>query len=104
MQKHFVIIYMFESNLFLWLKVEVYDPIKKVWSQGQAMQCKRSAVGVAALEGRVYICGGYDGVTSLSTVMHFAIYLFRFQHQIRIIFDRLNVTHRKPTHGLQSLP
>lgn len=32
------------------------------------MQCKRSAVGVAALKGRVYICGGYDGVTSLSTV------------------------------------
>lgn len=31
------------------------------------MQCKRSAVGVAALKGRVFICGGYDGVTSLST-------------------------------------
>lgn len=40
------------------------------------MQCKRSAVGVAALKGRVYICGGYDGVTSLSTVRHsVAIYL-----------------------------
>lgn len=32
------------------------------------MQCKRSAVGVAALDDFVYICGGYDGVTSLSTV------------------------------------
>lgn len=31
-------------------------------------QCKRSAVGVAALDDRIYICGGYDGVTSLSTV------------------------------------
>lgn len=32
------------------------------------MKCKRSAVGVAALGDVVYICGGYDGVTSLSTV------------------------------------
>lgn len=32
------------------------------------MKCKRSAVGVAALDDHVYICGGYDGVTSLSTV------------------------------------
>lgn len=49
-------------------QVEVYDPKKKVWTQGKAMQCRRSAVGVAALDERVYICGGYDGVTSLSTV------------------------------------
>lgn len=46
----------------------MYDPKKKVWTQGKAMQCRRSAVGVAALDERVYICGGYDGVTSLSTV------------------------------------
>lgn len=49
-------------------QVEVYDPKTKVWSQGRAMQCKRSAVGVAALDDKIYICGGYDGVTSLSTV------------------------------------
>lgn len=46
----------------------MYDPKTKVWTQGKAMQCRRSAVGVAALDDRVYICGGYDGVTSLSTV------------------------------------
>lgn len=46
----------------------MYDPKTKVWTQGKAMQCKRSAVGVAALNDRVYICGGYDGITSLSTV------------------------------------
>ena len=27
-----------------------------------------SAVGAAALNGRLYVCGGYDGVTSLNTV------------------------------------
>lgn len=46
----------------------MYDPKTKVWTQGKAMQCRRSAVGVAALDDKVYICGGYDGVTSLSTV------------------------------------
>lgn len=40
----------------------------KNWSQGRAMLCKRSAVGVASLDDYVYVCGGYDGVTSLSTV------------------------------------
>lgn len=53
---------------FLFQQVEVYDPKTKVWTKGTAMQCKRSAVGVAALDDRVYICGGYDGITSLSTV------------------------------------
>lgn len=32
------------------------------------MKCRRSAVGVAALDDRIYICGGYDGSSSLSTV------------------------------------
>ena len=27
-----------------------------------------SALGVAALDGRVYACGGYDGISSLSSV------------------------------------
>lgn len=27
-----------------------------------------SAVGAAALNDRLYVCGGYDGITSLSTV------------------------------------
>ena len=27
-----------------------------------------SAVGVAALDDCIYVCGGYDGVTSLNTV------------------------------------
>lgn len=52
----------------MYTQVEVYDPKTKVWTQGKAMQCRRSAVGVAALNDRVYICGGYDGITSLSTV------------------------------------
>lgn len=36
------------------LQVEIYDPKTKVWSQGRAMQCCRSAVGVAALDDKVY--------------------------------------------------
>lgn len=33
--------------------------------------CKRSAVGVASLDENIYVCGGYDGITSLSTVEQF---------------------------------
>lgn len=32
----------------------MYDPKTKVWSQGRAMQCRRSAVGVAALDDKVH--------------------------------------------------
>ena len=32
------------------------------------MTCKRSAVGAAVLADRLYVCGGYDGITSLNTV------------------------------------
>lgn len=35
--------------------VEVFDPKVKVWSQGKAMLCKRSAVGVASLNGAIYV-------------------------------------------------
>lgn len=30
--------------------------------------CFNSAVGAAALNNRLYVCGGYDGVSSLNTV------------------------------------
>lgn len=35
--------------------VEVFDPETMQWSQGKTMMCKRSAVGVAALDDYIYV-------------------------------------------------
>ena len=48
--------------------VEVFDGTKRVWSRAAPMTCKRSAVGATVLNDRLYVCGGYDGITSLNTV------------------------------------
>lgn len=48
--------------------VEVLDGARRQWSRAAPMTCKRSAVGAAALGQRLFVCGGYDGVTSLNTV------------------------------------
>lgn len=71
--------------------VEILDGNKRMWSRIGSMSCKRSAVGAAALQDRLYVrktlrhifhlrifkdvlenrqkvCGGYDGITSLNTV------------------------------------
>ena len=45
--------------------VEILDGSKRAWSRIASMSCKRSAVGAAALQDRLYVCGGYDGITSV---------------------------------------
>lgn len=37
------------------------------WQRVAPMNCCRSALGAAAMDGRLYVCGGYDGVSSLRT-------------------------------------
>ena len=36
------------------------------------MNCKRSAVGAVALGNHLYVCGGFDGISSLDTVERWA--------------------------------
>ena len=68
--------------------VEGFDAVTKRWSKGSkylwrvvynreeikvaAMNCKRSAVGAVALGNHLYVCGGFDGISSLDTVERWA--------------------------------
>ncbi|VDN13857.1 unnamed protein product [Dibothriocephalus latus] len=47
--------------------VERFDPKTGVWHRVASMNYRRSALGAAVLNGRIYVCGGYDGVASLRT-------------------------------------
>ena len=40
------------------------------------MNCKRSAVGAVALGNHLYVCGGFDGISSLDTVERWAYGVF----------------------------
>ena len=39
--------------------------------QVASMNCKRSAVGAVAVGDHLYVCGGFDGLSSLDTVERF---------------------------------
>lgn len=43
--------------------VDVYDPVKDVWTTVKPMEARRSTLGAAVLEGNVYAVGGFDGST-----------------------------------------
>ncbi len=47
--------------------MEKFDPKTGVWQRVASMNYRRSALGAAVLNGRIYVCGGYDGVSSLRT-------------------------------------
>ena len=51
--------------------MECYDPQKGLWSSGPSMLTKRCRLGAAALHGKLYVCGGYDGSVFLRTVEAF---------------------------------
>ncbi|XP_044734997.1 kelch-like protein 18 [Chrysoperla carnea] len=48
--------------------VESYDPTTGKWQTAQSMSMLRSRLGVAVLHGKLYACGGYNGLERLSTV------------------------------------
>lgn len=43
--------------------VDVYDPVRDVWSSAPSMEARRSTLGVAVLNGLIYAVGGFDGST-----------------------------------------
>ena len=48
--------------------MEIYNTIAGVWTTGMPMLSKRCRLGVAALNGKVYVAGGYDGNMFLRSV------------------------------------
>ncbi|KAK5978470.1 Kelch repeat type 1 domain containing protein [Trichostrongylus colubriformis] len=48
--------------------VEKYDPLSDKWTTVTALNCKRHAVGMAVVNGRMYALGGHDGDCQLNTV------------------------------------
>ena len=45
--------------------VDIYDPIKNVWSAIASMEARRSTLGAAVLNGLIYAVGGFDGSSGL---------------------------------------
>ena len=43
------------------------DPIKSEWSLGPQVEARRSTLGAAVLNGRLYAVRGFDGSTGLNT-------------------------------------
>jgi N-acetylneuraminic acid mutarotase len=48
--------------------VEKYSPNSGQWTPVTSMLTQRCRLGVATLNGKLYVCGGYDGSTFLETV------------------------------------
>lgn len=55
------------SGLSIFDSVERFDPISSTWILMPPMQTKRCRLGVAALKGKIYVVGGYDGNSFLQT-------------------------------------
>ena len=45
--------------------VDVYDPIKDMWSSVASMEARRSTLGAAILNGMIYAVGGFDGSSGM---------------------------------------
>lgn len=41
--------------------VDMYDPLKDVWTSCPSMEARRSTLGVAVLNDLIYAVGGFDG-------------------------------------------
>jgi kelch-like protein 18 len=48
--------------------VEKFSPTTAQWTAVTPMLTQRCRLGVATLNGKLYVCGGYDGSTFLETV------------------------------------
>ena len=46
------------DGLSIFDSVEQYDPKTEQWTTATSMQTKRCRLGVSALRGKIYVCGG----------------------------------------------
>ena len=51
--------------------VDVYDPIKDMWSSVASMEARRSTLGAAILNGMIYAVGGFDGSSGVTLTWRF---------------------------------
>ena len=47
--------------------MDEYDPNLDTWTSIASMEARRSTLGVAVLNNRIYAVGGFDGSTGLNT-------------------------------------
>ncbi len=45
--------------------VDVYDPVRDMWSTVASMEARRSTLGAALLNGLIYGVGGFDGSSGI---------------------------------------
>ena len=53
--------------------VDVYDPIKDMWSSVASMEARRSTLGAAILNGMIYAVGGFDGSSGVTLTWRFLV-------------------------------
>jgi kelch-like protein 2/3 len=49
--------------------VDVYDPVKDIWSACPSMEARRSTLGVSVLNGLIYAVGGFDGSSGKKNIL-----------------------------------
>ena len=57
--------------------VDVYDPVKDVWTTVKPMEARRSTLGAAVLDNMVYAVGGFDGSTG---ILHIIVIICYIKH------------------------
>ena len=63
--KHNAVVFLF---VCLFVIICRYDSSKGQWENSDPMQTLRSRVGVAVVQKKLYVFGGYDGSSRLNTV------------------------------------
>jgi DNA-binding CsgD family transcriptional regulator len=51
--------------------LEIYDPYQDTWSKGAPLPATLSAYAIAALEGKMYVIGGWDGQRYVASVYQY---------------------------------
>ena len=59
------------SLVFLYRTVERLDLDRGVWTPTTCLLCRRSTLGVAVLDRKLYAVGGFDGSNGLETMERF---------------------------------
>lgn len=54
--------------------VDMYDPLKDVWTACPSMEARRSTLGVAVLNDLIYAVGGFDGASGSVILCSFLMY------------------------------
>lgn len=67
-EKIFVIVTIARKDEFYFIQVEKYDPHTDEWTEVTPMLTRRCRLGVATLNRKMYVCGGYDGSSFLQSV------------------------------------